>query len=240
MSDLKKRLQREMFLVKPWSILINPFFIIRRGIYRGIEKHAPSMSGKILDVGCGSKPYEELFTSANSYVGIDLEQTGHDHENSKVDVYYDGSTIPFPDSNFDGVVCFEVFEHIFNLEEVLSEIRRVTKQNGKLLVTLPFAWDEHEQPYDFARYTSFGIRHILEKAGFHVESVFKTTTYVEALAQLTIAYISQHIGPKNLALAAVFQLLIVFPLTVLALFTKTFLPKRNELFCNLVVVATRK
>ena len=240
MSDLKKFLQQEMFLVRPWSILINPFFIIRRGIYRGIEKHAAKVTGKILDFGCGSKPYEKLFVNAESYTGIDLEVTGHDHENSKVDVYYDGKTIPFKENSFDAVVCFEVFEHVFNIDEVLSEIKRVIKPNGKLLISTPFAWDEHEQPFDFARYTSFGIKHLLSNAGYEIESIYKTTSYVEAVGQLMVAFVSQHVGPKNLLLAAIFQLLIVFPLSLLVLTFKLILPRRDEMFCNLVVLATAK
>lgn len=239
MSNLKKRLQREMFLVRPWSVVINPFFIIRQGIYKGVEKQAASITGNILDFGCGSKPYESLFTRSQSYVGIDLEVTGHDHENSKVDVFYDGKKIPFPDNHFDAVVCFEVFEHIFNLDEVLNEIRRVTKPGGKILATIPFAWDEHEQPYDFARYTSFGIQHLLEKAGYQISSLEKTTSYVEAVGQLMIAFVSQHVGPKNLALAAIFQGLFIFPMTLWVLFWNLILPKREELFCNIVVVATK-
>ena len=240
MSDLKKRLQREMFLVRPWSILINPFFIIRRGIYQGIQKHASSMKGDVLDFGCGSKPYEHLFLNAKSYVGVDIEKSGHNHENSKIDYFYDGRSLPFKESEFDAVVSFEVLHHLFNLSEITKEIHRVIKPGGNLLITIPFAWDEHEQPFDFARYTSFGITSLIEEAGFHVISVEKTTKYVEAVGQLMIAFVSQHVGPKNLILAAIFQLLVIFPLSLLVLIFKLILPRRDEMFCNLVVLATAK
>ena len=191
-SAFKKRLKREAFIISPLSIVINPFYIIRNGIFRSISEIAPRINGEILDFGCGSKPYESLFKNAKTYLGVDVKVSGHDHKNSKVDYFYDGKNLPFPNESFDAVVSFEVFEHVFNIEEVLQEIHRVTKPNGNLLLTIPFAWDEHEIPYDFARYTSYGITHILEKNGFKVIELKKTTTYVMTIIQMIILYIYQH------------------------------------------------
>jgi ubiquinone/menaquinone biosynthesis C-methylase UbiE len=133
------------------GIWINPFFVIRRGLITGVGSISKHMKGgKLLDVGCGSKPYERMF-EVEKYVGIDLEVSGHDHSFSKIDKFYDGKTIPFEEDFFDNVFCSEVFEHVFNIEELLDEIHRVLKPGGKLGFTCPFVWDEHEQPYDFAR-----------------------------------------------------------------------------------------
>jgi len=63
----------------------------------------------------------------------------------------------------DGVFSSETFEHIFNLEEIIKEINRVLKKEGLLLATCPFLWPEHEVPYDYARYTSFAMKNLLEK-----------------------------------------------------------------------------
>ena len=84
-----------------------------------------------MDFGCGSKPYESLFVNAKKYIGIDVEVSGHNHKDSKVDVFYDGKTLPFADKSFDAVVCFEVLEHIFNPDEAITEIRRVLKGDGE-------------------------------------------------------------------------------------------------------------
>jgi SAM-dependent methyltransferase len=165
---IKKKLQKEAFAVSPISIIVNPFYIIRNGLYKAISKQAINLTGEILDFGCGKKPYEHLFVNAETYIGVDIKISGHDHKNSKVDKFYDGKILPFPDNSFDSVVSFEVFEHIFNIDEVLLEIRRVLKPNGQLLITIPFAWDEHEAPFDYARYTSFGIKNILEKNLFEI------------------------------------------------------------------------
>ena len=236
---IKNRLRKEAFEVSLISIIVNPFYIIRNGLYKAISKQAMNLTGEILDFGCGNKPYEHLFINAKTYVGVDIKKSGHDHKNSKVDKFYDGKNLPFPDNSFDSVVSFEVFEHIFNIDEILSEIHRVLKPDGKLLITIPFAWDEHEAPFDYARYTSFGIKNILEKNLFEISSQVKTTTYVLATFQMFIAYLSQYIFSKNNMLRIFGQLLIIFPLNILAIFFNFLLPKRYEYYSNQAILAKR-
>jgi SAM-dependent methyltransferase len=235
-DKLRMRLRRELFLTTPLAILISATYITRRGLYKEILRIAPRIEGNILDLGCGSKPYESLFLNAKSYVGVDIEVSGHNHEDSKVDLFYDGKTLPIPDNSFDSVVCFEVLEHVFNVEEVCAEISRVLKPNGLFLLTVPFVWEEHEIPHDFARYTSYGLKHILNKNGFHVEKLIKTTTYVLTFGQLFIHYIAQNVLPNGRVLGRIFCLLVVFPLNLLTLFADSILPKRYSLYCSNVVL----
>ena len=144
------------------------------------------------------------------------------------------------DNQFDAVVSFEVFEHIFNISQILSELKRVLKPSGNLLISIPFSWNEHEAPYDFARYTSFGIKQILHENGFDVIELKKTTPYFLAIGQMFIAYLVQHIQPKNKWLGLLFQIGIIFPIN---LFTQTInfvLPKKFEYFCNIVVLARKQ
>ncbi len=238
-DKIVKKLREEAFITTPISIIINPVYIIRSGLLREISRIAPTLGGDILDFGCGSKPYESLFVNAKSYVGVDLQSTGHNHVDSKIDHYYNGSTLPFPNESFDVVVSFEVFEHVFNIKEVLGEIHRVLKPNGKMLLSVPFAWDEHEVPYDFARYTSYGVTHLVNNNGFNVIELTKTTTYVLAIFQMLLAYIYQHILPRKGVLARFLQVLFIFPLNLLAMLFNFILPKRYEYYCNNVVVAAK-
>ena len=236
---LKLRIRREAFLPTALSLAISPRYIVRNGLYKAILQLALTLQGDILDFGCGSKPYESLFAHARSYVGVDIKSSGHDHRESKVDVFYDGRTLPFPDGHFDAVVCFEVLEHVFNLDEVFTEIRRVLKPQGRLLITIPFAWEEHEIPYDFARYTSYGIRHVFETHLFQVLEVKKTTTYVLAICQLFITYLTQYALAKNPFIARLLKLLLVLPLNLSALLLNCLLPKRYEYFCNSVILGQK-
>lgn len=236
---IRQRLKRERFLPSRLSIVISPIYIIRRALYRQIADLAPRVTGATLDFGCGSKPYETLFTKATRYIGVDIRQSGHDHQTSKIDVFYDGKSLPFAGESFDSVVCFEVFEHVFNIRDVLDEINRTLKPNAVALFTLPFAWDEHEAPYDFARYTSFGVRHLLEQSGFEVLELRKSTTYFLAACQMLIAYFSQHVSPRNKVIRSLIQLVFIFPLNVLTLLLNEILPKRYDYFCNLIVLAKK-
>ena len=238
MDRVRGRLTRENFQPSFLSAILRPVFIIRRGLFRTIQELAPTIRGDVLDFGCGSKPYESLFCHAASYIGVDLEITGHDHRDSRIDVFYDGSVLPFKDGQFDAVVSFEVFEHVFNLQEVLAEIHRVTRDSGYLLLSVPFAWEEHEVPYDCARYTSFGITHILRECGYEVAELRKTTTYTLAVFQMLIAWIVRG-ETKFKLLAYCRQLFVVFPLTLLGLIVNSVVPKRYEYYCNAVVLARR-
>ena len=239
LNRITTRLRREAFLTTRVGILFNPFYITRSALHRNLRQLAPLIRGDILDFGCGSKPYALLFTSATSYRGVDIQTSGHDHRESKVDFFYDGQTLPGLDAQYDGVVSFETLEHIFNPSRILSEINRVTKDGGLLLISVPFVWDEHEVPYDCARYTSFGLRHILESAGYDIVELRKTTTYFMTIAQMLIAYLHQYVFPRRGFFRHACQLLFIFPISAVAYLLNTLLPKRYDFFCDCVVLARK-
>jgi SAM-dependent methyltransferase len=238
-EKLRVRLRRELFQPSLLSVVLSSDYIIRRGLFCAIRNFAPSISGSILDFGCGSKPYQTLFANAVSYLGVDLEITGHDHRDSNIDVFYNGKVLPFADGQFDAVVSFEVFEHVFDLHDILREINRVTRDSGYLLISIPFAWPEHETPYDFARYTSFGIGHLLKNAGYEVVATQKTTSHVLAASQIFIAYL-RPAANRALFLRYLQQLFIIFPCTLIAHTLDAVLPKRYEYFCNTVLLAKKQ
>jgi Methylase involved in ubiquinone/menaquinone biosynthesis len=235
---LKRIYNKSLFQPTLLGLFINPFFIIRRGLYKGIAAFSSYMTGRLLDFGCGSKPYRALF-QVSEYIGTDIEVSGHDHQNEQIDVYYDGKTLPFDDASFDSVFSSEVFEHIFNLPEILDELHRVIKPGGHMLITLPFVWDEHEIPYDFARYTSFGIRHILTEKGFVVLEQQKTTNYITTLCQMWCAYIYQHVFPKNKIARIVLTPLLITPFTVSGVILGAILPHSKNFFHNNILVVQK-
>jgi ubiquinone/menaquinone biosynthesis C-methylase UbiE len=122
-----------------------------------MKKYADELSGKLLDFGCGAKPYKSLFSHVFEYIGVDVENEGHSHENENIDIYYDGHTLPFKNETFDCILSNEVLEHVPNLRESLTELNRVLKPGGKIMVTVPFVCFEHELPYDFRRFTVNGL-----------------------------------------------------------------------------------
>lgn len=197
------------------------------------------MEGKLLDFGCGRKPYKNLFCNVTEYIGVDIKQTGHDHSFSEIDIFYDGKHLPFEDETFDAIFSSEVFEHLFNLEEILDELKRVLKKNGKILITTPFLWGEHEKPYDYARYTSFAIKHILERKGFQILAFEKTGKASEAILQLWIAYISDFF-PKNRYLRTLLTPIFIFPIHLVGGFFTLFLPQNRNIYFNNVLLAQKQ
>ncbi len=229
--------QKEMFNPKLLGFFVNPFFIIRRGLYKGVKANAPKLSGKLLDFGCGSKPYRNLF-DVQEYVGLDIQESGHNIKSENVNVFYNGEEIPFENDHFDSIFSSEVFEHVFNIDTVLSEINRVCKMEGKLLITVPFVWDEHEIPYDYARYTSFGIKHLLERHGFEVLNATKSTNYVATLFQMWNAYVHQHIL-RHKVIQVLLNPIVIAPVMLIGIILSFILPSNKNFFHNNIVLAKK-
>jgi SAM-dependent methyltransferase len=230
-------LKRQSFQPGLRSLFINPFYLIRKELFRNIRSFAPRIKGRLLDFGCGRKPYENLF-QVQEYIGVDIEQTGHDHANSRVDVFYNGRELPFADNTFDSLFCSEVLEHIFNPDEILPEINRVMKPGATALITVPFCWNEHEVPYDYGRYTSFGITHLLEKHGFKVIELKKSGNFIRVLLQLWALYffeLFQKLGRTGYALSLVF----IVPINILGSLAARLFPVNNSLYFNNIVLAEK-
>jgi SAM-dependent methyltransferase len=239
LKQFKKKLLPTLFKPGLISLFINPFFLTRRALYNGIKKNRNEISGNILDVGCGIKPYQQLFNFTN-YTGIETGSSGHDHQDSKVDIYYDGKKIPFGKDSFDSVISTEVLEHIFEPKEFLNEINRVLRPGGKLLLTVPFIWDEHEQPCDFGRYTSFGLIFIMETAGFKVNKPIKTLNNFSAIFQLANCYFHKLLTRKR----GIVNYLILIPIVainnILGLFFGSLLPNNNDLYMDNIIIAQKQ
>ncbi|MCA6451321.1 MAG: class I SAM-dependent methyltransferase [Chitinophagaceae bacterium] len=225
--------------------LSKTFFFIRKALYEKIKSYVPALHGRLLDFGCGSKPYQSLFTNVSEYIGLDYNGEGHSHANEHVDVFYDGKVIPFENEYFDSIFSSEVFEHLFNIDEILPELNRVLKPGGMILVTCPFVWNEHEVPVDFARYTRFALQHLFEKYGFTVLQHDKAGDYLSTVYQLRVQYVSEYLLPSIPVLGKMkFFVTNIRPLIVLLMniwfsFWHRILPKPKELYLNNILLATK-
>lgn len=241
MSDNKFSLvgyyRRKQFFPSGIGIFINPFYFARKGLVKHISELAVHITGKTLDVGCGSKPYIQLYRS-QEYVGLEID-TPQNRAGKKADHFYDGNLFPFADSTFDSLVANEVFEHVFNPEQFLGEIRRVLKPGGMALLTLPFVWDEHEQPYDFARYSSFGIKSLLEKHGFEVVEQRKSTDDIRVIFQLLNAYIFKMTLTKRTWVNLLTTVLLMAPVNILGELMFFITPRNPDLYLDNIVLARK-
>ncbi len=197
MSNILLKIKKANDFRPSWySIFINPYFVARRGLFLPIRDFAFSFRKKrIIDVGCGSRPYESLF-SGNEYIGIDVDGGGHKKDDKLPDSFFDGLNIPFEDKSFDVAICTEVLEHSPEPERLVADIARVLKPKGKLYVSVPFVWYEHEAPYDFRRFTSFGFKKLLEEE-FVVERIAPTSGVFGTVGQIISAFIIENFKPKN-------------------------------------------
>jgi SAM-dependent methyltransferase len=235
---LKAKYHQVQFNPPWWGIFFNPYYFIRKSLLENLTIQTQNLSGKIMDFGCGNKPYQHLF-AGKEYIGVDIEVSGHSHREAKIDVFYDGKSLPFADQTFDSVFSSEVFEHVPNLEQMLGEINRVMKPKGKLLVTVPFVWEEHETPYDFRRLTSFGLKKLLEDSSFKVITHLKTGNEVEAIFQLKAAYVSGLFTGQNIYIQILMNLIFVSPFLVIGKTLNLILPKKQKLYLNNIVLAEK-
>lgn len=135
----------------------------------------------MLDAGAGEAPYRALFAHCD-YITQDWPGTVHDGARAS-DVIADLHDLPVADGTFDAVICTEVLEHVAEPHRVVAELHRILRPGGHLLVTVPFVIELHEEPHDHYRYTSHGIRGVLERGGFTGVEVAPSTGWFSTVAQ---------------------------------------------------------
>lgn len=230
-------IKREQFNPGIIGVFTNPFYFSRRGLFVAMKDLGAKLSGRLLDIGCGTKPYES-YLHVQHYVGVEID-TERSRTTSKADVFYDGKRIPFDDGSFDSVLANEVFEHVFNPGEFLTEVNRVLKPDGLFLLTVPFVWDEHEQPHDYARYTSFGLVHILGLHGFEVVRHTKSVANTRVIFQLINEYIYKKTYVDNPAVRQLLNTLLIAPWTCLGILLSAVLPSNPDLYLDNVILVRK-
>jgi len=136
-------------------------YILNKEIVHFLEKHSINCNQSILDYGAGNIPYKNLFNSER-YFAVDIQQ----NKNNSIDlIIKPNEDIPISDK-FDLILLMDVLEHISEPEKVLNNLNEKLHGGGKLLVSIPYMYRQHEMPYDFYRYTESGIKYLLQKSGF--------------------------------------------------------------------------
>jgi SAM-dependent methyltransferase len=149
---------------------------------RDVEQLAGGLTGAlVIDVGCGQQPYRAMLRGFARYIGFD--RPGRPDSASQPDVVGDACALPFSDGVADAVLCTEVIEHVVEPGVLAAEAYRVLKPGGSLLLSAPFTWHLHDEPHDYWRFTEYGLRALLERAGFRVATVRATNHYYGAVLQ---------------------------------------------------------
>lgn len=143
--------------------LCNPDYWIEKAIYdfivNGVDEEKCQT---VLDYGAGNLPYKKIIKSKN-YISVDIEQ----NKRENIDyVIVPHTPVPVENNSIDTVLCMDVLEHSEDPKYILEDLYRILKNDGNILISIPFLYREHEMPHDFARYTSAAAEKLCVDAGF--------------------------------------------------------------------------
>jgi hypothetical protein len=142
---------------------------------------AADRSGAVLDVGCGEQPFRPLIESqGRRYVGMDVEQ----NSTRSVDILATLEQAPSPAEGYSVILCTEVLEHVADIDAAFAGLRRLAAAGGTVVVTVPFVFPLHMEPYDFRRLTLHGLERLAADHGFRVESSAQLGRLPDVLAML--------------------------------------------------------
>lgn len=151
-------------------------WLVKLRANRRIRGRLAGMAGRVIDLGCGTRPFEaDIRSHAADYVGVDWQHTMH---GVAADIVADlNLPLPLVDGCADHVLSLEVIEHLAEPGRMLAEASRILRSGGGLTLSAPFQWWIHEAPWDYQRFTRYGLEYQLRKAGFDDVRIAPTTGF---------------------------------------------------------------
>lgn len=142
-----------------------------------VSKHASAFNGNVLDIGGGSGRYKGYFSHVGNYKNLDPDET------VKPDIHASVEQVPLNDSSVDCIICTQVLGDVWNLQQAVSEIKRILKPGGLLLVTEALHAELHDEPYDYWRFTPHTYKKLFEDAFDIIELEPRGGYYSQAAQQ---------------------------------------------------------
>jgi SAM-dependent methyltransferase len=165
---------------------------------KAMELAAPHATGRLVDVGCGDKPYEALFAPhVREHVGVEYASTyesGVSARLGKADIVYSTDRLPFDDGSFDTVLCNQVAEHVPHPLHFLADLARVLRAGGKLILTVPFSYRVHAVPHDFHRFTRFALERYCAELNLHVDRLTPRGLFWSVVGQKLASHIALRVA----------------------------------------------
>lgn len=149
---------------------------------------APAASGVLLDYGCGGQPYKSVFEPfITQYIGADVVAARGVVLDIELDV--DGH-VPLPDESIDTILSSQVLEHVFDIKSYLLNCERLLRPSGRLIISVPMQWRHHEIPFDYWRFTRYGLEKSLNSAGFKILDLRPCGGVYSLLGQVYLDHLS--------------------------------------------------
>lgn len=190
----------------------------RTAVRRFAEATAASLPGntRVLDAGAGESPYRALFSHVR-YVALDDRRGDGEWDYRGLDVVGDLLRAPFRDGAFDAVFCTETLEHLTDPQDFVREVARVLRPGGRLHLSAPLQFREHQEPHDYYRFTRHALRLLLERAGLRPVRIEPEGGYFAYIGDKVQAA-HRHLFPKDRHLVWKVLFLVLQPFSML-LFT---------------------
>ena len=161
-NTIKKKLANSWFF---------PRYIGTVYIEPALRESCVFVQGVMLDIGCGKRRYEPLFAKyVEEYIGLDWPKFT---DQASPDVIGDALRIPLKRTSIDCVVATELMEHLPSPHEFLSEVCRVLKDKGVLILSVPFMEPLHEEPRDYYRFTPYSLKMLLEESDLFIQQIWR-------------------------------------------------------------------
>jgi len=148
---------------------LHPQWFVYKENQKNHREIGSKIKGRVLDIGCADQFISKYLPANSEYLGLDYYQTAIDWYNTRPNVFGDAQRLPFADETMDSVLLLDVLEHIPDPNLCMTEISRVLKKKGILILQVPFVYPIHDAPLDFQRWTSFGLHKLAEMHGFSVK-----------------------------------------------------------------------
>lgn len=224
---------------------ISPYFISKFYLLKDIESMVKKyqFKGSILDIGCGQKPYRYLFKKADKYLGIDFKNysINKDFKGGGPDLYFENDYLKtfclnFDNESFDHVVSFQVLEHHKDPAKMISEMARVTKRGGYLMISAPFLAGIHEEPNDYQRFTKYGLIELCKKNNCRVIEIREQGSLFSTISMLLNEYLNNFASHSKLTyfLSAIIYLPFLIFEYISLILDKIF--KSNKIFFNYLIL----
>ncbi|WP_411726932.1 class I SAM-dependent methyltransferase [Methyloglobulus sp.] len=145
--------------------------------------------GVMLDYGCGGQPYKSFFMPKLSrYIGADVAAA----EGVSLDIEIEPcQALPLDAASIDTLLSTQALEHLDDVEFYLGECARLVRPGGVLILTAPMQWRHHEVPYDYWRFTKFGLISLLERHDFSIKSISPCGGVYALIGQIFLSHLHE-------------------------------------------------